>query len=253
MASISRDENGTKRVCFTAGDGERRAVRLGAASVKAAESFKLRIEALLADKATNKANDAELSAWLLRDLPERMHERLVRVGLVSARTRAEVVTLGALLDRFDAAAVVKAGTRTTYLQAMRMLREHFGDSTPLPAITPSDADRWRKAIAHAADGRPALASATVAKRVRVAKAVFRKAVRWGLIPANPFEELRAGSQSNPERAFYVAPESVRAILAACPDDQWRAIVALSRYAGLRCPSEVVALRWGGRELGTGAG
>ena len=39
-------------------------------------------------------------------------------------------------------------------------------------------------------------------------------------------------------------ESVRAILAACPDDQWRAIVALSRFAGLRCPSEVAALRWG---------
>lgn len=37
---------------------------------------------------------------------------------------------------------------------------------------------------------------------------------------------------------------MRAILAACPNDEWRAIIALSRYAGLRCPSEIVALRWG---------
>jgi len=29
-----------------------------------------------------------------------------------------------------------------------------------------------------------------------------------------------------------------------PDDQWRAVVALSRFAGLRCPSEIMALRWG---------
>ena len=57
-------------------------------------------------------------------------------------------------------------------------------------------------------------------------------------------DLRAGSQSNPDRAHYVDPESISGILAACPDDEWRAIVALSRFAGLRCPSEVVGLRWG---------
>ncbi|MFM9959099.1 MAG: tyrosine-type recombinase/integrase [Phycisphaerales bacterium] len=33
------------------------------------------------------------------------------------------------------------------------------------------------------------------------------------------------------------------ILAACPDHEWRLIVALSRYGGLRCPSEHLALRW----------
>ncbi|NOS99424.1 MAG: site-specific integrase [Phycisphaerales bacterium] len=30
---------------------------------------------------------------------------------------------------------------------------------------------------------------------------------------------------------------------ACPDAEWRLIVALSRYGGLRCPSEHFALRW----------
>ncbi len=89
-----------------------------------------------------------------------------------------------------------------------------------------------------------LAAATLAKRVKVAKAVFRKAVRWGLIPTSPFADLRAGSQSNADRAFYVSIETIEAVLAACPDDEWRAIVGLSRFAGLRCPSEVAALRWG---------
>ncbi len=84
----------------------------------------------------------------------------------------------------------------------------------------------------------------VAKRVKVAKCIFRKAVNWGLISTTPFADLRTGSQSNPDRAFYVTPESIRAILAVCPDDQWRAIVGLSRFAGLRCPSEVGGLRWG---------
>lgn len=93
-------------------------------------------------------------------------------------------------------------------------------------------------------GGAALAPATRAKRTHVAKAIFRKAVRWGLIPSNTFADLKAGSQANPDRAHYVSADDARAILAACPDDEWRAIVALSRYAGLRCPSEITLLRWG---------
>ncbi|QDS94214.1 Phage integrase family protein [Roseimaritima multifibrata] len=30
---------------------------------------------------------------------------------------------------------------------------------------------------------------------------------------------------------------------ACPDQEWRAIFSLARYGGLRCPSEVLRLRW----------
>jgi integrase len=251
MASVSRDANGTKRVCFTDGDGERRSVRLGRASVKAAESVSLRVEALLQDKELRRPHDAELASWLT-ELSERMHKRLARVGLVEPRTRAAVVTLGALLDRFDAAASVKPSTRAAYKQTTDSLRALLGAATPLSEITQAHADDWRKSIAEPVtvkgdDGKETtkqLAPATVAKRVHVARAVFKRAVRWGLIPSSPFADLRAGSQSNPDRAFYVAPEAIRAILLACPDDQWRAILALSRYAGLRCPSEIVALRWG---------
>jgi integrase len=33
------------------------------------------------------------------------------------------------------------------------------------------------------------------------------------------------------------------VLAACPDNEWRLIFALSRFGGLRCPSETLELRW----------
>ena len=250
MASVSRDANGTKRVLFTDGDGERKSIRLGKASTKAAESFRVRVEALLAAKELHQSPDAELCAWL-RDLPARMYTRLARVGLVETRTKADSVTLAGLLTRFDAAASVKPSTRAAYKQTTDSLRAMLGATTPVVSITPAHADRWRKAIAEpvtvkADDGKETtkrLAPATVAKRVHVARAIFKRAVRWGLIPSNPFAELRAGSQSNPDRAFYVDAATVEAVLAACPDAEWRAIVGLSRFAGLRCPSEIVALRW----------
>jgi len=246
MAGVSRDANGTKRVLFTDGDGERKAVRLGAVSVKAAETFQLRVEALLQDKELGRSHDAEMSAWL-RDRSERMYDRLAHVGLVEPRTKATVVTIGMLLDRFNATAVVKSSTRAAYKQTTDSLRDFLGAETPLELLTPAHADNWRKSIAETKivdNKEKKLAAATVAKRVHVARAIFKRAVRRGLITSSSFGDLRAGAQSNPDRAYYITVESMRSILAACPDDQWRAIVALSRYAGLRCPSEIVALRWG---------
>jgi integrase len=34
------------------------------------------------------------------------------------------------------------------------------------------------------------------------------------------------------------------VLDKCPDAQWKLLFALSRYGGLRCPSEHLALTWG---------
>lgn len=248
MASIGW-EGKRARIVFRDSAGKQRTLRLGECPKADARTALAAVGHLVIAKRHNGVPHPDAVRWL-GGIDDVLYSRVAALGLCQPREGAAVVTLGELLARFDAAASVKAGTRTTYLQALGMLRDHFGESAPLGSITPAHADEWRKAIAEPrADpdtkGEPAkaLAAATVAKRVRVAKAVFRKAVRWGLIPASPFADLRAGSQSNPDRAYYVDAESVRAILAACPDDQWRAIVALSRFAGLRCPSEVVALRW----------
>lgn len=251
MASVACDPNRLKRVCFIDDAGKPQSIRLGRASVKEAESIKRRVEALLRDRRMNNPHDAEMCEWL-RGLSSRLHKRLVRFGLAEPRTPAPVVTLGTLLERFEAAAAVKPQTLAAYRQAIASLRATFGDAKPLGELTQADADAWRKSIAAPAtvvddEGHESvrqLAPATVAKRTRVAKSIFRKAVRWGLMPHNPFGELRCGSQSNPARAHYVDAESIESILAACPNDEWRAIVALSRYAGLRCPSEVVELKWG---------
>ncbi|RLS76218.1 MAG: site-specific integrase [Planctomycetota bacterium] len=250
MASLSTNSNGLRRVLFVDGAGERRGVHLGRLPQKAAEAFLRRVEELNANRIAGVSNSTELASWV-RGLPDSIHAKLERVALVEPRAAATVRTVGELLDTFEQRAVVKPSTRKAYKQTLDSLRAFLGAETALQAVTAETADAWRKWIATdttsvgrkraTADNR--LSPATCAKRTFVARTVFRKAVRWKWIATSPFEGVQAGSQANPSRAFYVSAEATTAILGRCPDVEWRSIVGLTRYAGLRCPSELATLTW----------
>ncbi len=88
-----------------------------------------------------------------------------------------------------------------------------------------------------------LAEATIANRIVACRQFFKVAVRRKLIPANPFTDVRTGSQKNPARLRFIDRETIARVMEACPTLEWRLIVALSRFGGLRCPTETLALRW----------
>lgn len=243
MASISTDSQGNRRVLFIA-NGQRKAVRLGRVSMKQAEFARLRIEQLLAGKNSG-ALDEEAAKWL-GTVDDRLHARLARAGLVAPRSVA-YATLGSLLDAFIKALDVKPGTMRTLLQTRKSLEDHFGTTKAIREITQQECEGWRTSMVDSG-----LAPATVSKRVKTARQIFRKAGRWGMLRGeNPFAEVRAGAQTNTSRMHFVSIEDALKVLDACPDAEWRAIVALSRFGGLRCPSEVAALRWGDVQWDTG--
>jgi hypothetical protein len=256
MASLIKDPNGSFRIEVVIPDGSRKRVRLGKVPVKTAESWHRRIEALVSDLAAGEAHGRELSAWLA-DLPPKLHDRLVRAGLAEPRAESKaraVVTLAELCEAFKGRASVKASTHAAYQQTLDSLTAALGLNRDIATITPADADDWRKAIATAREGEGKhkkarvaedgrLSSATVAKRVAVAKQVFGKAVSWGMLEKNPFAGLRAGSQVNPARSRYIDVPTIERVIAAAPGPQWRALIGLCRYAGLRCPSEIGLLTW----------
>ncbi len=74
--------------------------------------------------------------------------------------------------------------------------------------------------------------------------IFKAAVRRRLIAENPFVDLVAAVRRNDKRYYFITQEEARKVLDACPDAQWRLLFALSRFGGLRCPSEHLGLRWG---------
>lgn len=207
------------------------------ASERTAGEWRTHIERIIQARLTGAPLASTTAAWL-GDLPDETHQKLSSVGLVEAREAPEVTTLDQLLTRFVERATVKPSTLAVYKQGADSLRGHFGKQKPVNEITAGDADDWRKGLI--VEG---LAPATQAKRTRVAKSIFKRAVRWGMIDASPFDHLKVGSQHNDDRRVYVPREVIADVLAACPDDEWRAVIGLVRFAGLRCPSEVGLLRW----------
>ena len=86
MASVSNDGRGKRRILFMAGDGSRKAIRLGKVSKSQAEKVRGYVESLIGGLITGAAVDDETSRWLAA-LPDTLHNRLAAVGLVKSRTR----------------------------------------------------------------------------------------------------------------------------------------------------------------------
>src|SRR5579884_2692460 len=236
MASIGTDPNGYRRILFVARDGSRKTIRIGKTTRRQAEAFKVKVEQLIAAAVLGHPPDEETSRWLA-ERDDLIHARLAAVGLVKSR-RTVNMTLDQMLAEFLAALTVKSSTITTCEQTRATLVEYFGATMPLREIGPLQAEKWRQFM----KGK-GLAEPTISKRVKTARQAFRRAVKWKLIAENPFEDVKAGAQTNRARMHFVTREKMQKALNACPDAEWRLIVVLSRIGGLRCPSEHLALTW----------
>jgi len=252
MASIANDKNGCRRIQFVAPDGRRLTIRLGKVSKRAAENIKYRVEQLLESLNLNRPMEADLASWV-KGLEPPLAKKLARVGLIPEQGARGSVTIGAFLHAYaEKRTDVKQSTQTNWGHTRRLLLAFFGETQPLNSITSGDARDWERWLRTSAardhrygdnDEDQGLAPNTARKRVSNAKQFFEDAVRRELLTRNPFTGLKGTVGSNRERDYFLTREDTDKIIEACPDHEWRLIIALSRYGGLRCPSEHVGLRW----------
>jgi len=172
-----------------------------------------------------------------------IRDKLVEWGLSDASSPKLSTDAGRLLGAFliayiDSRTDVKQTTKTNYLQTKRLLLEYFGADKQLKSITKADADRWRRWMIE-----KRMAVATVSKHCKRAKTMLAEAVKDRLLSESPFADLKGGDESNALRQFFISLDIVAKVLEACPDADWRLIFTLARFGGLRCPSEVLGLKW----------
>jgi integrase len=234
MASIVNRPNGHKWVQFK-NHGKRQTLRLGKVSVAAAREAKHHVEVIVSTSITGEPTPLGTARWL-REASPTLRDRLASCSLVSRSFRP--ANLGELLKRcLEEYAGKKPNTIRNMTRSADLLLERFGSTCSIESITAGDADDFRRWLR-----RKELAETTVSELCRKAKRFFSMAVDHRWIDVNPFGKMRGWTRTNTARQFLVDRATTELVMRHCEPD-WQTIVALVRYGGLRCPSEVLKLRW----------
>jgi integrase len=237
MASIITYDDGLRRIEFKKPNGKRGAVRMGRAAMQTCRTVQRHVEEILEAHGARRNLMQETADWL-GTIEPKLHKRLVKEGLATARIGENVTNLGTFIEDYIAKrADVKPATKEIWGQGKRGLIDFFGADKHLDDISPGQADDYKSKLVAAK-----LAPMTIRKRLQFAKMIFRAAVRHRLIAADPFADVNIKATMSDKRRF-ITPEDTAKLIDSCPDQDWRSIVALARWGGLRCPSEVLSLAW----------
>lgn len=236
------------RIAHYQQDGRRATIRLGAdvTQKRIADQIDTKVQALATAKLTGTQVEPEVLRWT-NSISDALRTKLVEHGLIR---EVERVTLIELCNRFiERHRGNKPATRMKYEQVKTSLISYpgFGPDVQIKSITRHKVAEWRHWLATKSNRRDSQRSElddnTVRRRTGIAKQMFTFAVESEWIDSNPFKGFACSVQANVHRQYFVSREEVNAALAAAPNAQWRAIIALSRFAGLRVPSELWRLTW----------
>jgi integrase len=221
-------------------DRRRKTIGLGNFDESDANIAKDHIEHVIGQRRRNRPTNAKTSAWL-DTIPDEIHDRLAELDLVEPRTRCE---LPRTIIAYMRAYIVSRDDwkkPENYVQAVDKLETFLRGDAPLASLSKGDAVRWHRWLT--SDKGAKLSPNTAGQNIKRCRQIMRQAVDDGLVEVNPFLGIKLDLRSDQAKRYFVDATDTVAILDACPDQEWRVIVALGRYGGLRSPSEVLGLKW----------
>lgn len=187
--------------------------------------------------------------WL-ESLDDEMYERISRTHLVEPRESIEAQQLAGLCEyvRKRKERSIRASSQQIYKNVTDNLLTFFSPTAPIHKILPPDVDRfraWLDTQAHRTKRNQGLAPATVGKRLKVCREWFDVAIDNGWLEKNPFRHLKNLEPIiSAEDRTYVEAKVVDRLIEDAEDNEWRLLLALWRYAGLR-QLEPFSLTWEG--------
>ena len=246
MASISKDKNGTKRIVYYKADKKQASIRLGNVPMKMAETIRVHVRNLLSAQALGQSVCPETAKWLA-DIPDQLYQKFVDKKFIPPRR--VVGTLGEMIPKIIKEKSIIAGAKPATVeiwgQSEVSLYRYFGEDRRVDTITDIEAKEF--CVWLAKHGRlkdsGALKQSTVAKRMQHVLSFFLDMVKKGDIPHNPFAGLAKKAKVDERNNLHIPAETILHIMEYAPDAEWRLMIALWRFAGLRAASEVLMLKW----------
>ncbi len=247
MACICNDPGGKRRILFKGADGKRKSIRLGKVPRRDAEAVRLKVEKLASARITGHAPDRETSLWL-SEIGNDLHQKLVRAGLAEDRDLEDSGEVVAFIDAYiEEQQALKERTIVLLTQTKNDLKKFLASinraDMSLQDFTAGHAIDFRKWLMKP-NGRN-LGDNTTRRKCGRAKQFFQHACHHKIISDNPFRSRHIPTtvRANKERQFFIDHQMYEKMIEACPCNQWRLLIALARYGGLRTPSEPLLLKW----------
>jgi integrase len=173
-------------------------------------------------------------------LPIEMRRQLILHGLIEAHLDEKIPTLTKFLDMFkETRKEFSEGTQLRDGRTFKYLMRYFGANTRIDKITPIKAAGIRGWMSE-----KKYSKATINRSVTMFRMIFRFAVDVGILSLNPFNKVKGGSTTNPYRQYHVSYDEIKKAIAVCGEKiEFAGVLAFSRYAGLRIPSEIRDLKF----------
>ena len=196
-------------------------------------------ESMLAARILGNAIDRDDARWLSES--PTIREKLERLNLISSGKIAvdrKSMTMEEFLDDYieRQGKSRKPATVAVWKQVVANLKEFMPAGIKINQITAGHAKEFHEKLK--ARG---MATTTIHKRIQFARQFMHDAVDWKIIDENPFSKVR--TQRSTVKVNEFVPREVVDKLMKKANPVWQVILGLSRYGGLRTPSETLSLRW----------
>jgi len=245
MASVikKKAKKGTRYLIqLSAGENSKRPeITLGKVTKKEAETAKVNIENLISFHKTGEVIRPVTQDWIA-GLPEGLYNRLEQLELVSPRSNRDQPTVKGWTDAYIKMREKDKSTKSDTVRKLENVARRlsvFFKNVKLDRISVYDAKMFKSYLL----GEVGLSENTARKHIAISRQFFNAAIDKGLIKNNPFRGQPVTIRPNQNRFFFITSKMARQVLNACPDTQWRLIFGLARWGGLRCPSEILRLKW----------
>ena len=199
------------------------------------------IERLVASQRMNTVPDATIQKWL-SDLSDKRYEKLVKVFLVKPRSRG---TLGPFLEDFISKLSQSENSLDNFRSSRDTLLAFFGEDRRLETITKQDAINYKEYLKTTGriDGKGGYGQNSVSKKLQHAARFFQAMQDMEMISSNPFKSVREVPVDETDRKDYIPAEYCLKAMEYAPSAEWKLLIALWRFGGLRRSCEPLRLRW----------
>ena len=246
MASVSTQKNtGLRRVIFHGLDGRRSAIHVGKIPLATAREIAGHIDHLMVCRQSSTDCRRSTRDWILRirsDWP-RLASRLADMGLIAAPLQADQPFTDFVDNLLSSRTDVKPNTLKLWRQTAEKIRLFFGNRM-IRSLTAKDGSNFIRWLGTSVDlGGAGHTASTPGKHLTIAKGFLNEAVDAEILSANPFQKIHGDRTVNRRRRCFIPTKRIEAVINCTEDLELRTIIALSRWGGLRTPSEPFALRW----------